>query len=116
MSLFIEFEAAFYLIMLPLILFFFLHSLLHFFLLLLAGIYLILLHQSSSTNDLRMRSELSTRVSFYPSFAIKYLLTFLYAFFFFGLVVFYSPELFNHSVSYIAATLLLLVTSNHIVP
>ena len=94
--------------------FFCLHYLLPFVILLLAGIHIILLHQSSSTNELRMRSELSTRVSFYPYFAIKDLLTLLYAFFFFGLVVFYYPEIFNHSVNYIAANLL--VTPSHIVP
>ena len=94
--------------------FFCLHYLLPFVILLLAGIHMILLHQSSSTNELRIRSELSTRVSFYPYFAIKDLLTLLYSFFFFGWIVFYNPEIFNHSVNYVAANLL--VTPSHIVP
>jgi len=94
--------------------FFCLHYLLPFVILLLAGIHMILLHQSSSTNELRIRSDLSTRVSFYPYFAIKDLLTLLYSFFFFGWIVFYNPEIFNHSVNYVAANLL--VTPSHIVP
>ena len=94
--------------------FFCLHYLLPFVILLLAGLHVLFLHQSSSTNELRIRSELSTRVSFYPYFAIKDLLTLLYSFFFFGFIVFYSPEIFNHSVNYIAANLL--VTPSHIVP
>lgn len=81
---------------------------------LLAGIHVLFLHQSSSNNELRIRSDLATRISFYPYFAIKDLLTLLYSFLFFGFVVFYMPEIFNHSVNYIAANLL--VTPSHIVP
>ncbi len=77
-------------------------------------VHLLLLHQSSSTNELRIRSDLSTRISFYPYFAIKDLLTLMYALFAFGFVVFFYPEVFNHSVNYIAANLL--VTPSHIVP
>lgn len=94
--------------------FFCLHYLLPFVILLLVVVHLLLLHQSSSTNELRIRSDLSTRISFYPYFAIKDLLTLMYAFFAFGFVVFFYPEVFNHSVNYIAANLL--VTPSHIVP
>ena len=73
-----------------------------------------MLHQASSTNELRMRSNMDTRVSFYPYFVVKDLLTLMYAFSSFGVVIFYLPELFNHSVNYIAANLL--VTPSHIVP
>lgn len=38
----------------------------------------------------------------------------MYAFFAFGFVVFFHPEVFNHSVNYVAANLL--VTPSHIVP
>jgi ubiquinol-cytochrome c reductase cytochrome b subunit len=94
--------------------FFCLHYLLPFVILILVVIHLMVLHQSSSNNELRLRSSLHNRISFYPYFAIKDLLTLLYAFFFFGFVVFFYPELFNHSVNYIAANLL--VTPSHIVP
>ncbi len=94
--------------------FFSLHHLLPFVVLLFAGIHLIMLHQSSSTNELRIRAHLATRVSFYPYFVIKDPLTLLYALLFFGAVVFYYPEIFNHSVNYVAANLL--VTPSHIVP
>lgn len=73
-----------------------------------------MLHQASSTNELRIRSVLSTRVSFYPYYAIKDLLTLLYAFAFFGYIVFFHPEAFNHSVNYVAANIV--VTPSHIVP
>jgi ubiquinol-cytochrome c reductase cytochrome b subunit len=94
--------------------FFCIHYLLPFIILLLAGLHVMFLHQASSTNELRIRSDLTTRISFYPYFAIKDLLTLLYAFTFFGCLVFYNPEMFNHSVNYIAANIL--VTPSHIVP
>ncbi len=75
--------------------FFSLHHLLPFVVLLFAGIHLIMLHQSSSTNELRIRAHLATRVSFYPYFVIKDPLTLLYALLFFGAVVFYYPEIFK---------------------
>lgn len=76
--------------------------------------HLVVLHHASSTNELRIRATSLVRISFYPYFAIKDLLTMLYAITTFGLVVFYAPELFNHSVNYVAANLL--VTPSHIVP
>lgn len=94
--------------------FFSLHYLLPFIILLLVTVHLIVLHKSSSTNELRIKSELSARTSFYPYFIVKDLSTLLYAFVCLGIVVFYTPEIFNHSVNYVAANLL--VTPSHIVP
>ena len=94
--------------------FFCIHYLLPFTIVLLAGVHMFMLHQSSSTNELRIRSSMSTRVSFYPYFVVKDLLTLMYAFASFGIIIFNLPELFNHSVNYIAANLL--VTPSHIVP
>jgi quinol-cytochrome oxidoreductase complex cytochrome b subunit len=71
-------------------------------------------HQASSTNESRLRSDKDTRVSFHPHPVTKDLLTLTYAFASSGFIVFYNPELFNHSVNYIAANIL--VTPSHIVP
>lgn len=57
---------------------------------------------------------MNERASFYPYFIVKDLLTLAYAFIIFGIALFYIPEIFNHSVNYIAADIL--VTPNHIVP
>jgi ubiquinol-cytochrome c reductase cytochrome b subunit len=77
-------------------------------------VHLLALHQVSSTNELRIRTELSSRVAFHPYFIVKDLVTVLLGLLFFGLIVFFNPELFNHSVNYVYANLL--VTPRHIVP
>jgi ubiquinol-cytochrome c reductase cytochrome b subunit len=73
-----------------------------------------MLHQSSSTTELRVRIDLTMRVSFYPYFAIKDLFMLLLIIAVYCTILFYAPEIFNHSVNYIPANLL--VTPSHIVP
>jgi len=73
-----------------------------------------MLHETSSTNELRVRSDSSNRISFYPYFVMKDTLTTLYALFALGILVFNYPEVFNHSVNYIMADMM--VTPSHIVP
>jgi quinol-cytochrome oxidoreductase complex cytochrome b subunit len=73
-----------------------------------------MLHQASSTNELRIRATVRTRISFHPSFIIKDIFTVFLGLFAFGVIVFFSPDLFNHSVNYVPANLL--VTPRHIVP
>jgi ubiquinol-cytochrome c reductase cytochrome b subunit len=94
--------------------FFCLHYLLPFIICIVVIFHLIALHQASSTNDLRIRVELSTRIGFHPYFIIKDLVTMLFGLCIFGIIVFFNPELFNHSVNYVYANLL--VTPRHIVP
>lgn len=72
------------------------------------------LHQASSTNELRLRVRLNTRISFHTYFIVKDLFTVLLGLGLFGLIVFFNPELFNHSVNYVYANIL--VTPKHIVP
>jgi quinol-cytochrome oxidoreductase complex cytochrome b subunit len=76
--------------------------------------HLLALHQSSSSNELRLRAELKTRIAFHPYFIVKDLLTVLLGLLLFGSIVFFNPELFNHSVNYVYANIL--VTPKHIVP
>lgn len=90
------------------------HYLLPFGIAALVSIHLYMLHQSSSATELRIKMDLTMRVSFYPYFAIKDLLTSLLRIITFLYIVFYIPEAFNHSVNYIPANLL--VTPSHIVP
>jgi quinol-cytochrome oxidoreductase complex cytochrome b subunit len=77
-------------------------------------VHIRVLHDSSSSSELRMRSDMHTRAEFERYFVMKDLLTLIYAFAALGAVVLYIPEVFNHSVNYIAANIL--VTPSHIVP
>jgi quinol-cytochrome oxidoreductase complex cytochrome b subunit len=77
-------------------------------------IHFILLHQVSSSNEVKLKSIINTKVSFYPYFIIKDLLTIFLALVLFSIIVFYYPEIFNHSINYVPADIL--VTPPHIVP
>ena len=94
--------------------FFCLHYLLPFIVLLLMILHFILLHQVSSSNELKLKSIVNTKISFYPYFIIKDLLTVLISFSIYTIVIFYTPELFNHTINYVPANSL--VTPSHIIP
>lgn len=94
--------------------FFCLHYLLPFIICVVVVFHLITLHQASSTNEMRLRVDLKTRIAFHPYFIVKDLFTVLIGFCAFGIIVFFNPELFNHSVNYVYADML--VTPKHIVP
>jgi ubiquinol-cytochrome c reductase cytochrome b subunit len=94
--------------------FFCLHYLLPFIICIVVVLHLIMLHQASSTNELRVRATVHTRISFHPSFIIKDIVTVCLALLAFGVIVFFLPDIFNHSVNYVPANLL--VTPRHIVP
>lgn len=94
--------------------FFCLHYLLPFLLFILMILHLILLHQSSSSNELKLRSYYENRILFYPYFIIKDIFGGVIALILFSYVVFFLPEIFNDSVNYEKANPL--VTPSHIVP
>lgn len=94
--------------------FFCLHFLLPFLVALLVCLHLILLHQTSSTTELQIKLNLNSKISFFPYFIIKDLVTVLLFSFFISVIVFYIPEMFNHSINYVPANPL--VTPSHIVP
>lgn len=94
--------------------FFCLHYLLPFVVILLVVIHFILLHQVSSSNELKLKSIVNTKIAFYPYFIIKDLLTMFMALLAFVIIVFYFPEIFNHSINYVPADPL--ITPPHIVP
>lgn len=94
--------------------FFCLHYLLPFIIFVLMMLHLFLLHQTSSSNELKIRSSIENRILFYPYFIIKDIFTVVIALFFFSYIVFFSPEIFNDSVNYVRANAL--VTPTHIVP
>lgn len=94
--------------------FFCLHFLLPFLILLLVCIHLLLLHQCGSTTELKIKTLLDTKISFFPYFIIKDLFTTFIFLFLLSIIVFFIPELFNHSINYVQANPL--VTPSHIVP
>lgn len=96
--------------------FFCLHYLLPFIIAFFVLFHLFMLHQVSSSNELAISSDFShsNKIAFFPYFIIKDGLSFFYMFFFFIFVVCFFPEVFNHSVNYIFANIL--VTPSHIVP
>jgi ubiquinol-cytochrome c reductase cytochrome b subunit len=63
---------------------------------------------------LQIKLNLNTKISFFPYFIIKDLVTVLLFTLFISLVIFYTPEIFNHSINYVPANPL--VTPSHIVP
>lgn len=94
--------------------FFCLHYLLPFVIAVVVIVHLILLHETSSSTEVKVQLDLPDRISFFPYFAIKDLFVIWIVMFFFCYVVFFTPEIFNHSINYIAANPL--VTPSHIVP
>jgi ubiquinol-cytochrome c reductase cytochrome b subunit len=91
-----------------------LHFLLPFIVALLVCLHLVLLHQTSSTTELQVKLNINSKISFFPYFIIKDLVTVLLFSLFLSIIVFYSPEMFNHSINYVPANPL--VTPSHIVP
>jgi ubiquinol-cytochrome c reductase cytochrome b subunit len=90
---------------------------LHFFLpFVIAGltiIHLALLHKDGSNNPLGVDSGVD-KVPFYPYFFVKDLFAFFILLFFFGGLVYYSPNTLGHPVNYIPADPI--HTPAHIVP
>jgi quinol-cytochrome oxidoreductase complex cytochrome b subunit len=94
--------------------FFCLHYLLPFIVAILLLVHLIVLHDTSSSTEVKIQLDIEDRISFFPFFAVKDLFVVWVVLFFFSYVVFFIPEVFNHSINYIAANPL--VTPSHIVP
>lgn len=90
------------------------HYLLPFIVAVLVLVHLIVLHDTSSSTEVKIQLDIEDRISFFPFFAIKDLFVIWIVLFFFSYVVFFIPEVFNHSINYIAANPL--VTPSHIVP
>jgi ubiquinol-cytochrome c reductase cytochrome b subunit len=72
------------------------------------------MHQTSSSNELQVKLNLNSNISFFPYFIIKDLVTVLLLSLLISIILFYSPEIFNHSINYVPANPL--VTPSHIVP
>ena len=94
--------------------FFCLHFIFPFIVAALVLLHLFLLHQTSSSNELQVKLNLNSKISFFPYFIIKDLVTVLLLSLLISIILFYSPEIFNHSINYVPANPL--VTPSHIVP
>jgi len=94
--------------------FFCLHYLLPFIICVFLFFHLIMLHQSGSNNDTKLKISINYNVKFYPFFIVKDLFTICLYLIFFSIMVFLYPELLNHSINYIESNPL--VTPVHIVP
>ena len=94
--------------------FFCLHYLLPFIVAIFAILHLVLLHQTSSSNELKISASIENRILFFPYFVVKDLFGVVLALFLYNKIVFFSPEIFNDSVNYVLANPL--VTPVHIVP
>jgi ubiquinol-cytochrome c reductase cytochrome b subunit len=76
-------------------------------------LHLALLHQHGSTNPLGICAKVDC-VSFYPYFVLKDIFGLLLSLIFFGVIVFFYPNVLGHPDNYIPANSL--VTPAHIVP
>ena len=94
--------------------FFCLHYLIPFIIVVFMLLHLILLHQTSSSNELSINPGIESRILFYPYFIIKDIFGVIIALVSYSYIVFFMPEIFNDSVNYIPANPL--VTPPHIVP
>lgn len=94
--------------------FFSLHFFLPFIIAGLSVIHLALLHKNGSNNPLGVTISNSEKISFYPYFFVKDLYAFYCFLFFFGIFIFYFPNLLGHPDNYIPADPL--HTPAHIVP
>ena len=94
--------------------FFCLHYLLPFIIIVFLFLHLISLHKTGSSNILKAKVTTSLAVKFYPYLIIKDLFTICIFVSLLFLIVFFNPELLNHSINYIQANAL--VTPDHIVP
>nr|WAQ69932.1 apocytochrome b [Rhizosolenia setigera]WAQ69967.1 apocytochrome b [Rhizosolenia setigera]WAQ70003.1 apocytochrome b [Rhizosolenia setigera]WAQ70039.1 apocytochrome b [Rhizosolenia setigera]WAQ70111.1 apocytochrome b [Rhizosolenia setigera] len=93
--------------------FFSIHFLLPFIIAGASVVHLALLHNVGSNNPLGIDSSID-KISFYPYFFVKDLFAFFMFISFFGVFVFYFPNVLGHSDNYIPANPL--VTPTHIVP
>lgn len=94
--------------------FFSLHYLFPFAILGLVAVHLVYLHDSGSNNPLGFDFKHSDHLNMYPYFIYKDVLGVLYFLIFFGLFLYFMPNLLGHSDNYIVANPL--VTPSHIVP
>jgi quinol-cytochrome oxidoreductase complex cytochrome b subunit len=94
--------------------FFSLHFFLPFIIAGLSIIHLALLHKNGSNNPLGISSCNAEKIPFYPYFLFKDLFAIYCFFFFFGIFIFYLPNLLGHPDNYIPANPM--QTPAHIVP
>jgi len=94
--------------------FYSLHYILPFVIALLSVYHIYELHKAGSSNEIGVRAPLSDKISFFPYFIVKDLFGISIVLFVFSLIVFFYPEIFNHSVNYEKANPI--VTPTHIVP
>jgi quinol-cytochrome oxidoreductase complex cytochrome b subunit len=94
--------------------FFSLHYLLPFILVLFVAMHLFMLHETSSSNSLRIVPYTYIKINFYPYYIIKDIATIVYSILFFCAIIFFIPEIFNHSINYVMANPM--ITPVHIVP
>jgi ubiquinol-cytochrome c reductase cytochrome b subunit len=94
--------------------FFSLHFFLPFIIAGLSVIHLALLHKSGSNNPLGVTISNTDKIPFYPYFFVKDLYAFYCFLFFFGIFIFYFPNLLGHPDNYIPADPM--HTPAHIVP
>ena len=93
--------------------FFSIHYLLPFILIGLSLIHILTLHQYGSGNPLGIDSKID-KISFYPYFVVKDLLSGIFFLFFFSIFIWFIPNFLGHSDNYIEANSM--VTPVHIVP
>ena len=93
--------------------FFSIHYLLPFILIGLSLIHILVLHQYGSGNPLGIDSKID-KISFYPYFVVKDLLSCIFFLFFFSIFIWFIPNFLGHSDNYIEANSM--VTPVHIVP
>lgn len=94
--------------------FFCLHYLLPFIIILLSILHIILLHQIGSSTDLKIKILNTHKITFYPYYIIKDLITIFIIILIIDIIIFFFPEIFNHSINYIQADYM--TTPVHIIP
>lgn len=94
--------------------FFCLHYLLPFIITVIVILHIVMLHQTGSNNELKLKLSKTYNVVFTPFFSVKdlFFIFFLFISFFFFISI--TPELLNHNINYIHANPI--VTPVHIVP
>ena len=93
--------------------FFSIHYLLPFILISLSLIHILVLHQYGAGNPLGIDSKID-KISIYPYFIVKDLLSCIFFLFFFSIFIWFIPNFLGHSDNYIEANSM--VTPVHIVP
>jgi ubiquinol-cytochrome c reductase cytochrome b subunit len=73
-----------------------------------------MLHSTGSSNELKIKNCINANIKFYPFFILKDLFTICFFFILLIFILFFYPEMLNHSINYIHSNPL--VTPNHIVP